>query len=285
MEHRADLDERLKRTRGRCPVPTPGSRLARPGNRLRDKRRFGWQGRVLDQASQLRPGWSVAVRRCAEELEKDGNDEESRATLNVPLPDARCSILTTMAVWPMCSGGSEREDAFERLIHSLRLDPGYDWAWNMLRGWSTTLKCPEWRENLARELTGQRGRGSQLVAARRDPLREGKTRPAAGGDWAIAGTPVTLSPMISRLNSWRRPAASRMPPRPARRLPGGNRPPIPLRGRAAGVEARRGAVEGAISQMRAALAEDGDDYWGWQNLADWGRDSGKPALDRQGGPR
>ena len=58
----------------------------------------------------------------------------------------------------------------------------------------------------------------------------------------------------------------------------GNRPPIPLRGRAAWVEARRGAVEGAISQMRAVLAEDGDYYWGWQNLADWGRDSGKPAL-------
>ena len=198
---------------------------------------------------------------------------------NVPLPMRR-SILTTMAVWPMCSGGSEKEKTHSSdLIHSLRLDPGYDWAWNTLRGWSTTLKCPDALENLARELTEQRGERLETGCGspRSSPGRKNSISGWRGSTGRLLWTPVTLSHMISRLNCWRRPAASRRLLRPARRLPGetGRR----YRFAAALPGSRHaGRGGGAIAQMRAVLAEDGDYYWGWQNLADWGRDSGKSAV-------
>ena len=49
----------------------------------------------------------------------------------------------------------------------------------------------------------------------------------------------------------------------------GEQPPIYLRGRAAWIGAQRGDFSTAMTEMRAILSEDGDYYWGWQNLAEW----------------
>ena len=59
----------------------------------------------------------------------------------------------------------EREPALERLLHALRLNPEYDWAWDTLRQWSSELDRPQLPLELARELTEVRGGEAAELAA------------------------------------------------------------------------------------------------------------------------
>jgi tetratricopeptide (TPR) repeat protein len=54
-------------------------------------------------------------------------------------------------------------------------------------------------------------------------------------------------------------------------------PPLILQGRAAWVEARRGNLPLACREMQALVTLEPTYYWGWQQLAEWYNEAGKPA--------
>lgn len=233
---------------------------------------------ALERALRLQPGWSMAARRRADVFEKAGNYAEScavleRAVAHTPLDPANHGCLAD-ALWHL----NRKDEAVERLLQALRLEPGYEWAWETLREWSEKLKRPELPLNLARELTEQRGgeARSWLKLARVLSGPDALAERLAAIDRAIALDPRQFEPYDLKAEVLAEAGRFEDASAACDAEVWGDRPPVSLRGRAAWVVARGGDLSDAIDRMRAVLAEDGDYYWGWWNLAEWCRDRDRP---------
>ncbi len=234
---------------------------------------------ALGRALQISPGHGIAARQRAMLLEKDGDHAGSRVVLeravaHAPLDSYNHACLAD-AMWHL----GEREPALERLLHALRLNPEYDWAWDTLRQWSSGLDRPQLPLELARELTEVRGGEARnwLLLARflegPDQLEER----LAALDRAIALDPADFSAhdlraqVLAEAGRWDEAEAACRPP------VWGDCPPTPLLGRAAWLMAARGDVVAAMERMRAVLADNPDYDWGWHNLVEWASEGASPA--------
>jgi tetratricopeptide (TPR) repeat protein len=234
---------------------------------------------ALRRALQLGPGWGAAARQLAQALERGGDFAASRAVLERAVahgPREACNHgCLADALWHL----DEREPAFERLRHALRLDPEYDWAWETLRAWSGELGRPGAPADLARELASARGgeAGVWLRLARELDGPDDLDERLAALDRAIALDPRLTqahdlkAELLAEAGRFDEASAACRPPA------WGDRPPCPLLGRAAWVEARRGDLPAAIAAMRPVVAENPDYSWGLRHLAEWTCDAGTPA--------
>ena len=228
---------------------------------------------ALQHALQIRPSWSVALRRLAEVYERDGRYEESlqllrRAAARAPLDAINHGCLAD-ALWRK----GEREEALAHLQQALVLDPGYEWGWNALRDWSSQLKRPDLAIHFARQLTERRPEEARswLILARILGQPSDLEEQLVALDRAIALNPRCIEAYDQKATCLARAHRYREALQACQAAVWDDQPPLILRGRAAWVEAERGRLPEAMALMRDALAEDPNYYWGWENLARWAR--------------
>jgi tetratricopeptide (TPR) repeat protein len=223
---------------------------------------------ALKRALAIAPGWSTAARELATahqaRAEYDGARRVlERAVENSPLDAVNHGCLAEF-LWRR----SERAAAFDRLILAVQHDPDYDWAWECLHGWAKALKQPERAVAAARQLADLRPGEPQSW------LRLAQTLPEDRLDERLAALDRGLradeanveihdfrAQLLSRAGRMDEAAAACVPAIFEGRIP------LPLRGRAACVEAVRGHGAEAIRQMREILAGAPGYYWGWSMLA------------------
>lgn len=225
----------------------------------------------LQRALQITPSWSRASQLLANTYERMGNYAEAARILEQAIAAAPLDPFNHGSLANVLHHLGRKDEAIQRLEHALKLDPGYEYAWEALQAWSRGKKGEANRAAvLARELT---------------QLRAGEAR-----SWLILGKVLTDAPLTERLAALDRALA--LDPRlsdahdlrvillaDARRYEEaiaacspavfGEAVPTPLRGRAAWVEAHQGRTRAAIARMRKVVEAAPDYYWGWNMLAEW----------------
>src|SRR5262249_21329994 len=91
---------------------------------------------ALQQALHISPNWGVVLRRLSEVHERDGKPEEARAALEQAVARAPLDCGNHGWLADLLWRQGAKEAALERVQHALRLEPGYEWAWNALREWA-----------------------------------------------------------------------------------------------------------------------------------------------------
>ena len=251
------------------------------------------QGQIhaLRQAVNVAPGWSYAARELADAMEANDEAEEARVVLEQavarsPLDPVNHGYLADN-LWTAAEGTdpthpdeatAPRREAIERLRIALRIDPGYDWAWRHLGVWADRLEEPELSTNIAREVCRLRPGDPRgwLALGRMLHGPESNEEVLAALDRAIVLNPRGLE--AYDLKAERLAEAGRYDEAKAAATPTvfEHDPPMILQGRAAWVEARRGNLPLACREMQALVTLEPTYYWGWQQLAEWYNESGRP---------
>ncbi|HXJ71784.1 MAG TPA: tetratricopeptide repeat protein, partial [Candidatus Dormibacteraeota bacterium] len=237
---------------------------------------------ALEEALQINPGWSHAVRQLAGAYHRDGQLTRASEILQNAVALDPLNAVNHGALADVLWHLDDKEAAVEQARRAILLHPGYDWPWRAIREWSTQLKKPELAVNLARDLTQRRG-GEALSWLRLAEMVNGPEdlqECLAALDKAVALNPRcepawdlrALS--LARANRWDEALAACRPP-------AWKTPPVTLRSRAAWIQRQRGCLPEAIAEMRAVLKENPDNYWCWRELADWLWDSGSFEEARQ----
>jgi tetratricopeptide (TPR) repeat protein len=225
---------------------------------------------ALENALALSPGYTFASRLLAGIYERQHELAKAREVLENAVAGSPLDALNhgclAQVLWKL----GERDAALSRVQHALRLQPGYDWAWNALRNWGPEVGRPNLALDTARELTRSRAgetRSWLLLARCLDPQKD------ADELFAALDKAVTLNPRaeeaydlraraLTNLNRFDEALAECSPsvfqPAPAR-----------LQLRAAWIESQRGNLHQAIARATTALKEYPDYYAGWQMLSDW----------------
>jgi tetratricopeptide (TPR) repeat protein len=228
---------------------------------------------ALQRALRISPGWGVAARQLAAAHARAGDTARTRAILeqavaHTPLdPGNHAGLADTL--WDL----GEKEAALTHLERAVELEPGYDWAWNALAEWSGGQRRAE---TAARTLTTRR-RGearSWLILARMLTGAEALPERLAALDQALALNPRCLdaytfkAELLTEVHRFDEALAACRPALWAT-------PPTELRARAAWVEAERGQIRAAITQMQGVVAEDPHDYEAWNLLHRWHDQAGE----------
>jgi len=234
---------------------------------------------ALRHALQIRPNWSMALRRLAEVSERAGRRDEAlellqRAVAWAPLDAVNRGCLAD-ALWRK----DEREAALGQVQNALVLDPGYEWAWNALRDWTRTLRRPELAAQFARQLTDRRGDDARswLMLARMLGEQADPNEQLAALDRAITVNPRCIEAYDLKALCLARAQRYDEARQACQATVWDGEVPLLLRGRAVWVEAERGQLTEAMTLMGGVLAEDPNYYWGWENLAKWARELGATA--------
>jgi tetratricopeptide (TPR) repeat protein len=230
---------------------------------------------ALKTALEINPTWGQAVRQLSELHERLGQFEKSRELLeqavkSTPL-DAYNHGCLADALWKL----GRREDALERIQNAVKIEPGYQWAWDALVRWSGELHRPELADEIARDLTVRRAgeARSWIVLARTLRRPEDLEERLAALTKAIELNPRALDAYDLRARLLAE--AKRFDEATAACCPvSWEHLPSRLQARAAWIEAERGNLSDAIAKMRQVVQDDPNMYWAWACLADWYRATG-----------
>jgi tetratricopeptide (TPR) repeat protein len=204
--------------------------------------------------------------------ERLGQFEKSRELLEQAVKstslDAYNHGCLAEALWKL----GRRDEALERIQHAVKIEPGYQWAWDVLVLWSGELHRPELADQIARDLTVRRGgeARSWIVLARTLRRPEDLDERLAALAKAIELNPRALEAYDLRAKLLAE--AKRFDEALAACCPvSWEHLPSRLQARAAWVEAQRGNFGDAIAKMRQVVQDDPNMYWAWACLADWYR--------------
>jgi cellulose synthase operon protein C len=224
----------------------------------------------LRTALQINPTWSSAVLRLADLHERQDRSPEAahllrHASARNPLDPTFHQVLAE-TLWRL----DQKEEAVERAQQAIRLEPGYDRAWEHLHYWASELE-EDPALNMGRELTHERAgeaRSWQVLASLldRDDQREER--------YAAIEKALQLNPRYVDAHDWKaRSLAGEMKWEEALAACAAEvwegHPPSELKARAAWIEAQRGHLPAAIARMEAVVEESPGFFGAWSQLADW----------------
>jgi tetratricopeptide (TPR) repeat protein len=237
---------------------------------------------ALRKAATIAPGWIPASRELADALNEADQRDEALAALEQLLPhaaaEAHAHWLLAEQFWQADRG----REALDRAKQAVRLDahgdPRLESAWRAVVMWSDRLDSPTEALEFARELTVVRAGDPRawLRYARSITEISQANEIVAALDKALALDPKNVeaydlkAERLGMLGRFEDALEAARPSALAADVP------LVLQGRAAWVEARRGNYASAIPPMQALVAVDPDYLWGWQQLAEWYNDVGKP---------
>jgi cellulose synthase operon protein C len=240
---------------------------------LVSRARLDWDDELaaLETAYRINPGWGTSVRALCEVQRRNGHLERARELLEQALVRDPLDVVNRGMLAEVLWKLGERQAALDDVAHAVELEPGYDWAWNALRQWSTELEQPQRPIDIARRLTEIRAGEprSWLILARTLSGPEALEERLAALDRAVELNPRCADAWDIRavlLFREGRIAEARAACRPH---VWNEHPPVELRTREAWIEAEQGRTAEAVSLLKAALADDPAYYNGWLRLAEW----------------
>lgn len=241
---------------------------------------------ALQKAASAAPGWPPLANELAEAL---ASADEEPAAIQVLERSVARNPLDSWIRWQLADRlwhADQGEAALEQAKASVRHEPGYEpeapsrpeIAWGAVQYWSDRLFRPEDAVDLARELTRDRAGDPRVWVRLARTLNDFSTADEilAALDRAIALDPRYVDAYdlkAERLAQLERYEEALAAARPAALLAD---LPLVLQGRAAWIEARRGNYDLAIPPMQALVAVDPEYIWGWQQLAEWYNETGRP---------
>ncbi|MFN4260003.1 MAG: tetratricopeptide repeat protein [Gemmataceae bacterium] len=238
---------------------------------------------ALQHALQINPGWGLAIRQLSEVYERDNELDQAhellrQAVARSPLDPYNQGYLADIE-WRL----GHQDAALQRLQHTLRLDPSYEWAWRTLRIWAEERQQPELPRRFAHQRTEQRpGEArSWLMMAETLTQPEEQAERLAALERVLELNPrhIEVHDQKAELLAWQERYDEALAACQA--TVWDSRQPLLLRGRMAWIEAQRGNLDEAIARMRATVEEDPNYLWGWQNLAEWLREVGPDDAYRE----
>lgn len=226
--------------------------------------------RALEQARAIRRSWAVPVRLLADIHDREGRFEECRRLMEQAAAQEPADPINhgyvADALWKL----GEKEAAIERLERAILLDPDHEWAWGRLQEWAEEAGRPDLPETMARHLTERRSGDATAWTVLATMLAGDKPAEALEAlDRALLLDPRSFPAhdlRVEILSGLGRYEEALDACRPA---VWGDRPPVPLQGRRAWVEAARGRIDKAIGLMEEILKFDESYVWGWSTLAEW----------------
>jgi cellulose synthase operon protein C len=224
--------------------------------------------RVLD----LNPDWAPAWQDLARFLEEAGRAPEAIEALRKAVKRLPMEESLRLALADVLWRANQREEAWLLASRVAEDEPGQLLAWEHLRQWTSSLH-----------------REGDLVGLAR---RVAKARPGQAQSWMTLASVLPADAIDERLEAY--DAAIARNPRlvdaydlKAELLAGQGRfeaaeavlhsgpwngnAPVPLQGRLAWLKASRGETSEALREMAGVLERNGDYYWGWERLAEWGK--------------
>jgi tetratricopeptide (TPR) repeat protein len=227
---------------------------------------------AAQRAFEINPAWTDAALFLAGALERNRTLAEAkqvydRALQHLPL-DPQIHAQRATVFWRL----RQPREALEAVERALRIEPDYDWAWNLLLSWSRAGNEPDRAANFAQELTKERS-GEARVWLRFARMMSGASdRPErlAALDRSLELDPRLIDAWDLKgelLASSERFADALEACECGIKTCSGET--FMLRGRKAWVEAQRGKLVEAVQEMRAVLTQNAGYAWGWYQLADW----------------
>ncbi len=236
---------------------------------------------ALQRAVELAPNYDRAVRMLAEAHERAEAFDAAKRTLEHAIARAPLTPINYLYAADHHWRRHEPDQAIEQLQRCLKLDPGFDVAWNNMCNWTLMLDRYEEAMDLAKFWTATRPgearswirlaqalqwqgprasssaekeRIDQCTAAYKDALQR---NPQAREIHDFHAEMLALAGRHDDARKACNPAAWK------------GKPPLELRGRAAWIKAQEGDFEAAKAQMIPILKEDRQYRWGWDQLVDW----------------
>ncbi|MFK8111750.1 MAG: tetratricopeptide repeat protein [Rubripirellula sp.] len=225
----------------------------------------------LSQAKEINPNWGESARLLSEAYEKKGDLDKARAEIErviISEPrDVRNHGFLASLMWDQ----GQKQEAIDCLTKVVKMQPGYEWAWNALRGWAAEMKQDEVVVDITRQLTETRPKDyrSWLLYAESLGEREQIDQAVQVLDKAIELNPMNpeghnqKSYQLARAGKFDEAVAAAQPAVFAGKLP------IELKSRAAWIEGERGNMETAVGLMEKVVQQDQDYFWAWHRLAEW----------------
>ncbi|ULA62559.1 MAG: hypothetical protein LZF86_40063 [Nitrospira sp.] len=223
---------------------------------------------ALQEALRLSPSWGYATRQLAESLESDGKFSTSREWLEQAIrhtpTDGRLHGFLGYTLWQL----QERNESIKHLQEAVRLDIGYDWAWDRLKEYSAAQNQSSYGIDQARRLAAQRpGEPRAWIAVAR--MAENSEEKLAALERVIRLAPFTIEAHLLRLDLLISEERFDDALTALQTTAWGDRPPVALRIKEPMVLAGRGDQDTAILRLQKILADDPNHTSGWELLADW----------------
>jgi tetratricopeptide (TPR) repeat protein len=242
---------------------------------------------ALTRAVAISPSWSPGQLALASAYERADRLADARAVFESAIARNPLVAQNHVALAEFVARRESKENAIEIAQRAVQLEPGHVSAWNNYLSWSAQTKTIEKAVDFARQLIEQRPgearawmRWAHALSSRPidpDPAKDRANVDAIlrAYDEALRRNPRLLDAYDFKATLLAEVTRYDEALEVCRPVVYGDRPPVPLLGRAAWILARKGDTPAAITAMREVLNRDRNYVFGWTNLADWLQSQGR----------